>query len=32
MRLFVALGGKRFELSLSYRMAFLTPKPEKAKK
>ena len=28
----VALGGKRFELSLSYRMAFLTPKPEKATK
>lgn len=28
----VALGGKRFEVSLSYRMAFLTPKPEKATK
>lgn len=28
----VALGGKRFELSLTYRMAFLTPKPEKATK
>jgi hypothetical protein len=28
----VALGGKRFEISLSYRMAFLTPKPEKATK
>ena len=28
----VALGGKRFELSLAYRMAFLTPKPEKATK
>jgi hypothetical protein len=28
----VALGGKRFEVSLAYRMAFLTPKPEKASK
>ena len=28
----VALGGKRFEVSLAYRMAFLTPKPEKATK
>ncbi len=28
----VALGGKRFEISLAYRMAFLTPKPEKATK
>ena len=28
----VALGGKRFEVSLPYRMAFLTPKPEKATK
>jgi hypothetical protein len=28
----VALGGKRFEVSLSYRMAFVTPKPEKATK
>ena len=28
----VALGGKRFEVSLSYRMAFITPKPEKATK
>ena len=28
----VALGGKRYELSLTYRMAFLTPKPEKATK
>jgi len=28
----VALGGKRFELSLGYRMAFVTPKPEKAAK
>lgn len=28
----VALGGKRFEVSLSYRLAFLTPKPEKATK
>ena len=28
----VALGGKRFEVSLTYRMAFLTPKPEKATK
>jgi hypothetical protein len=27
-----ALGGKRFEVSLTYRMAFLTPKPEKATK
>ena len=27
-----ALGGKRFELSLAYRMAFLTPKPEKVTK
>jgi hypothetical protein len=27
-----SLGGKRFEVSLSYRMAFLTPKPEKATK
>jgi hypothetical protein len=26
------LGGKRFELSLPYRMSFLTPKPEKAAK
>ena len=25
-----SLGGKRFEVSLTYRMAFLTPKPEKA--
>ena len=25
-------GGKRFELSLPYRMSFLTPKPEKAAK
>ena len=28
----VALGGKRFEVNLTYRMAFLTPKPEKATK
>ena len=28
----VALGGKRFEVSLTYRMAFLTPKPEKTTK
>lgn len=28
----VALGGKRFELSLTYRMTFLTPKPEKVSK
>ncbi len=28
----VALGGKRFEVSLAYRMAFVTPEPEKAKK
>jgi hypothetical protein len=28
----VALGGKRFEVSLTYRIAFLTPKPEKATK
>ena len=28
----VALGGKRFEVSLTYRMGFLTPKPEKATK
>ncbi len=28
----VALGGKRFEVSLAYRMAFVTPKPEKATK
>ncbi len=28
----VALGGKRYEVSLAYRMAFLTPKPEKATK
>lgn len=28
----VALGGKRFEVSLAYRMAFLTPKPEKPTK
>jgi hypothetical protein len=28
----VALGGKRFEVSLTYRMTFLTPKPEKATK
>lgn len=28
----VALGGKRYEVSLTYRMAFLTPKPEKATK
>lgn len=28
----IALGGKRYEVSLSYRMAFLTPKPEKATK
>ena len=28
----VALGGKRFEVSLTYRMSFLTPKPEKATK
>jgi hypothetical protein len=27
-----ALGGKRFEVSLTYRMAYLTPKPEKATK
>ena len=27
-----SLGGKRFEVSLTYRMAFLTPKPEKATK
>lgn len=25
-----ALGGKRFEVSLSYQLAFITPKPEKA--
>ena len=28
----VALGGKRYELSLTYRMSFVTPKPEKATK
>jgi len=28
----VALGGKRFEVSLAYRMAFLTPPPQKATK
>jgi hypothetical protein len=28
----VALGGKRFEVSLAYRMTFVTPKPEKATK
>ena len=28
----VALGGKRFEVSLAYRLAFVTPKPEKATK
>ena len=28
----VALGGKRFELSLGYRLAFITPKPEKTLK
>ncbi|MEN9653864.1 MAG: hypothetical protein RL303_1584, partial [Verrucomicrobiota bacterium] len=28
----VALGGKRFELSLGYRLAFLTPKLEKSPK
>jgi hypothetical protein len=28
----VALGGKRFEVSLAYRMAFVTPKPENATK
>ena len=28
----VALGGKRFEVSLSYRMAFVTPPPQKAAK
>lgn len=28
----VALGGKRFEVSLSYRLAYVTPKPEKATK
>ena len=28
----VALGGKRFEVSLAYRMSFITPKPEKATK
>ena len=28
----VALGGKRFEVSLAYRMAFLTPTPQKATK
>ncbi len=28
----VSLGGKRFEVSLTYRMAFVTPKPEKATK
>ena len=28
----IALGGKRFEVSLAYRMAFVTPKPEKATK
>lgn len=28
----VALGGKRFEVSLAYRMTFITPKPEKATK
>ncbi len=27
-----SLGGKRFEVSLAYRMAFVTPKPEKATK
>jgi hypothetical protein len=27
-----SLGGKRYEVSLTYRMAFLTPKPEKATK
>lgn len=28
----VALGGKRFEVSLAYRMAFVTPPPQKATK
>jgi hypothetical protein len=28
----VALGGKRFEVSLAYRMAFVTPTPQKATK
>ncbi len=28
----VALGGKRFEVSLAYRMAFLTPPPQKGTK
>jgi hypothetical protein len=28
----VALGGKRFEVSLSYRLSYVTPKPEKATK
>ena len=28
----LALGGKRYEVSLPYRMAFVTPKPEKATK
>lgn len=28
----VALGGKRFEVSLSYRLAYVTPNPEKATK
>ena len=28
----VALGGKRYEVSLTYRMSFVTPKPEKATK
>ena len=28
----VALGGRRFEVSLAYRMAFLTPPPQKATK
>jgi hypothetical protein len=27
-----SLGGKRFEVSLTYRMAFLTPPPQKATK
>jgi hypothetical protein len=28
----VALGGKRYEVSLAYRLAYVTPKPEKATK
>jgi hypothetical protein len=28
----VALGGKRFEVSLAYRLAYVTPKPEKTTK